>query len=330
MRRKRAIITGIFGQDGSYLFELLLARGYEVHGIVRASLTENDRAVKAYLKKKGKCPRVHVGDLASPVELGRIIRAVKPDEFYHLAAIHFSSQDKHADRLRADTELFHNNVSSVLNILGTLQQDAPRCRVVLAGSCLMFDAAPGSLQDEKTPFKTGSMYGLAKITENGLARHFRALGQHVSMAIFYNHESPRRSGDFVTRKVVKGLVAIARGKSETLEIGDIHARRDWGYARDYVLGMWLMARARVPRDYILATGKQHSVRDLIVAAAGKLGVKDWRRRLRINHALISRRKKNHMTGDATLARRVLKWRHSVDFNGLVDILVENELKGELD
>lgn len=330
MKHRRAVITGIYGQDGSYLFELLLENGYEVHGIVRDRLTENDRLIKAHLDAKGKRPIVHLCDLSSTEKLSEVIRSVKPDEFYHLAAIHFSSQESDADKLRGDTELFKNNVASTLNILSSLHQYAPQCRIVLAGSCLMYDADQNAFQNEKTPFNTSSMYGLAKITENGLARHFRRLGQHVSMAIFYNHESPRRSEAFVTKKVVKNLVAISKGERESFEIGDIYAKRDWGYARDYVRGVWLIAQQKAPRDYILATGERHSVKDLIVAIAKKLHIEDWRRHVTINRELISRKKKSHMVGDAALAGKKLKWSRSVDFAGLVDLLVKNELSGKLD
>ena len=329
MSQKKALITGIFGQDGSYLCELLSDKGYKVYGIEKQPLPENSRKIKKYLASKGCKPALINCDLYSYDDVARTIKKIGPDEVYHLAAKHYSSQSKGAaDKL--DRRLFNENVSSTLNLLVVLEEYSPKTRCVLIGSCLMFDASKQSPQNERTPFKSGSMYGLAKIIENRIGRHFRGQGMHVSMAIFYNHESPRRSESFVTKKIVKNMVLVKKGKIEKFELGNLEAVKDWGYAKDYVKGLWKICRQKTPRDYILATGQGHTVRDFIEETSKALGINDWCKHITINPGIISRKVKINLIGDASLARTRLRWENTVNFHGLVRLMVESELKNNLD
>jgi len=329
LSRKIALITGIFGQDGSYLCELLMDKGYKVYGIEKKPLPENSRKIKRYLASNGYKPAVIDCDLYSYDDVASVIKKIMPDEVYHLAATHYSSQSKGAaDKL--DRRLFNENVSSTLNLLTVLEEYSHKTRCVLVGSCLMFDASKKSPQDERTPFKSGSMYGLAKIIENRIGRHFRGQGMHVSMAIFYNHESPRRSDSFVTKKIVKNMVLVKKDKIKEFELGNLDTVKDWGYAKDYVKGLWQICRRKTPGDYILATGQGHTVKDFVEETARALDIDDWRKHVKINPGIISRKVKVVLIGNASLARKRLGWKNTVNFRQLVRSMVNNELRNRMD
>jgi GDPmannose 4,6-dehydratase len=328
---KRALITGIYGQDGSYLSELLLEKGYEVHGIEREPLANGARAVCEYLKKKGVFPLItHSCDLNSYAEVRELIGRVGPDECYHLAAAHYSSEIYDPDRKVMDRDLFHNNVWSTLNLISGINEVSPHTRLVLAGSCLMFEESDQSPQNEETPYAARSMYGLSKITARNVLDYFRKeYNLHLSVSILYNHESPRRQTTFISRKIVSNLVKVKRNEVSEFFLGDLRAVRDWGYAKDYVYGMWLMAQRDKPKDYILATGQPHTVEDLLTTAAHILEV-NLEGIVKQDKGLISDNPRTILLGDSGLARKELKWSPATDFEGLIEILIKHELNNTLD
>ena len=331
MLKKRALITGIYGQDGSYLAELLYRKGYEVHGIERDPLTENASRVCEYLKKKGIPPFViHKCDLNSYATVRRLIDNLQLDECYHLAATHYSSEASDTYRRQTDRELFTNNVSSAVNLIGAISEVSRHTRLVTAGSCLMFEDSEQTPQNESTPYAASSMYGLSKITVGKFLNHFRqTYNLHLSVAILYNHESPRRQSTFISKKIISNLFKIKHNEINCFYVGDLNAVRDWGYAKDYVYGMWLMAQHDRPRDYILATGQGHSVRDFLSCAASRLEF-NYENIVKQDPGLIEAPPKAILIGDPTLARKELGWKCSVSFDGLVDIMLENERDQILD
>lgn len=327
----RALITGIFGQDGSYLAELLAGEGYDVHGVTHAQPSPHSLELQRYLERKGIQPRLHSCDLLDDASVVALLDAVRPDECYHLAAVHYSSQVSLTEAARIDRALFEHNTISTLNLLSAIRQVSPSTRFVLAGSCMMYDDARTAPQAETEPFRSKSMYGLSKIAAAGLTDHFRRThGLHASTAVLYNHESPRRRTAFVTRKIVQGLVQVRRGERDCLELGNLDAVKDWGYARDYVRGMWLMARADSPGTWILATGRGRTIGDFVEATASSLGIADWRDRVRVQSGLTRPTEPTPLIGNPAAATTRLGWEHSVDFPGLVELMVQHELQGTLD
>jgi len=324
---KKAIVTGIFGQDGSYFLELLSEKGYEVHGIEKKELSNNSSKIQSYLKAKSLNPIMHDCDLMTYKNVREIVESVKPHEIYHLAAIHYSSQQTNNIK---ESELYVSNLLSTLNLLEAVKEVSADAKVIIAGSCLMYDASAITPQNENTPLESHSLYGLAKIAENGLIKYFRQRGMHASMAILYNHESPRRDDSYVTRKIVKNMVLISKKEINSFELGDLDVNKDWGYAKDYVKGMWLMAQNNQPGDYIIATGKTHKVREFIDYTAKCLGIKEWQKYIKVNPQVISRRVKVDLVGDATLAYNRLNWRPTLDFTGLIELMTRNELSNTLD
>jgi len=327
---KRALITGIFGQDGSYLTELLSAGGYQVHGTVRPHPSPQSQKLDQHLRKKGIAPIVHHCDLTSFEDVSLLIRTIEPDECYHLAAVHHSAQTLPIP-LEYDRTLLEQNILSVLNLLHALQEGSPKTRFVLAGSCVMFEDCGISPQTETTPVRSTSAYGTSKIVGQQLTELFRTRHNlHASTAILYNHESPRRAAHFVSQKIVKGLVRVSRGETETVALGNLDDIKDWGFAGDYVRGMWLMAQADSPQDYILGTGIGHTVADFVKQAAELLELKDWRGVVTVQPGLTRPMTKTRLVGVPHRAQNSLGWRHSIDFRGLVELLVRHELENTLD
>jgi GDPmannose 4,6-dehydratase len=331
MANKRALITGIYGQDGSYLLELLLEKGYEVHGIEREPLTDAARVICEYLEKKGVFPHVtHRCDLNFYPKVRDLMGRVQPDECYHLAAAHYSSELSDPGRKVMDRDLFYNNVWSTLNLISAINEVSPHTRLVLAGSCLMFEESEQSPQNEQTPHAARSMYGLSKITARNVLDCFRrAYNLHLSVAILYNHESPRRQATFISKKIVSNLVKVKRNEISEFFLGDLHVVRDWGYAKDFVYGMWLMAQRDKPKDYILATGQPHTVEDLLAAAARKLEI-NLNGIVKQDKGLISNNPRILLLGDSSLAKNELKWTPTLSFEGLVEVLTKHELNNTLD
>ena len=253
---QKALITGIAGQDGSYLAELLLSKGYEVHGIVRRiAIEDTEHKLKNILHIENKI-NLHVASLDNVLSLIKTVKDVAPDELYHLAASSFVSYS-----FEDEISILNNNVNSTHYLLAAINEFAPKCRIYFAGSSEMFGHVSQSPQDENTPFNPRSIYGISKVASYHLVKNYRQqYGTFACTGILYNHESPRRGYEFVTRKIVSSAVKIKLGLQKDLELGNLDAYRDWGYAPDYVKAMWLMLQAEEPDDYVIASGETHSVR----------------------------------------------------------------------
>ena len=324
---KKALITGIFGQDGGFLLELLADLGYEVHGVVRQKLSDNSSRIKEELESNGYIPFVHVVDVCNYNELKDLICELQPDEIYHLAAVHVSSEwNSQTSGIFYDKELFDRNVLATSNILSVCWNYLKNAKLVFAGSCLMFDNSRTKIQTEKTPFNSKSLYGLAKITENALVKYYRSKGLHCSTAILYNHESHRRSIDFVTKKIVSNMVKILRGEINTFSLGNISTQKDWGYAKEYVEAMCLMAQAKVADDYIISSGTLHSIKDFIDICANKLKIDDWEKHVKIDPQIISRKLSSQLLGSNLKIQKKLDWKPLVNLERLIEIMIDHEIK----
>ena len=268
MRAERALITGITGQDGSYLAELLLAKGYEVHGIVRRVALEDPTRRLGRIAHLLDSVHLHAASLESFPSVYQVFRNVLPDECYHLAAQSFVSYS-----FDDEFSTLNTNINGTHFVLAALKDVAPQCRFYFAGSSEMFGHAEEVPQTEATRFHPRSAYGISKVAGFELTRNYReAYGAHASSGILFNHESQRRGFEFVTRKITFGLSQILAGKSQELRLGNLDAKRDWGHARDYVEAMWLMLRQDQPDDYVIATGETHSVREFAETAFGLAGL----------------------------------------------------------
>jgi GDPmannose 4,6-dehydratase len=318
---KRALITGITGQDGSYLAELLLAEGYEVHGLARRVALEDP--AHRLSRISGILDRItlHAASLESFPSLYTAIAQVQPEEVYHLASQSFVSQS-----FEDAFSTFRINIDGTHYILESVRLAVPECKVYFAGSSEMFGNAPHSPQNEQTPFSPRSPYGVSKLTGFHLARNYReAYGMFVCSGILFNHESPRRGYEFLTRKVTSYAARIKLGLVRDLPLGNLEARRDWGYAPDYVRAMYLMMQQPTPEDLVVATGETHSVREFCEAAFGALGL-DYRDYV-TQHAQFYRPGEIHiLQGDASRARERLGWRPSISFQELVEMMVQLDLE----
>jgi GDPmannose 4,6-dehydratase len=316
MPAKRALITGITGQDGSYLSELLLARGYEVHGIVRRVALEDPENRLKRLSALLPQLQLHAGAMESYASVHRVVDAVRPDECYHLAAQSFVSYS-----FDDEFSTLHTNINGTHYLLASLQLLAPKCRVYFAGSSEMFGMAEGAPQNEKTRFHPRSPYGISKVAGFHLTRNYReAYGMHASSGILFNHESPRRGFEFVTRKITAGVARILSGRASELRLGNLDAQRDWGHAREYVEAMWLMLQQPEPDDYVIATGECHSVREFAERAFAQVGL-DYRDYVRSDPQFYRPVEVNLLRGDASKAHRILGWTHSIGFDELVRDMV---------
>jgi len=273
---KRALITGITGQDGSYLAELLLGKGYEVHGIIRRSSSFNTERIDPIYKDrhdKGARLFLHYGDLSDPSSLIKILGETQPEEIYNLAA------QSHV-RVSFDIPEFTGDVTAIgtVRLLDAMRQVAPKARFYQASSSEMYGLVQAVPQNETTPFYPRSPYAAAKVYSHWITVNYReSYGMHASCGILFNHESPRRGETFVTRKITRALARIALGQQDCLYLGNLSSLRDWGHARDYVQMQWLMLQQATPDDYVIATGRQASVRDFVNLAAARLGMTlDWR------------------------------------------------------
>ena len=318
---KRALITGITGQDGSYLADLLLAKGYEVHGLVRRSSTRSTERIE-----HGQGGLVlHHGDLADGAGLARVVRSVAPDEVYNLGAqshvhVSFSQATYTADVTGA-------GVTRLLEAVRDTQESTGKTiRFYQASSSEMYGKVAETPQRESTPFHPRSPYGCAKVYAHWQTVNYReAYGMHASCGILFNHESPRRGDEFVTRKIAKAVAKIATGKQDTLRLGNLDAKRDWGFAGDYVHAMWLMLQQDTPDDYVIATGETHTVREFCEAAFGMFGM-DYQKHVVCDPALHRPAEVDLLLGDASKARRVLGWTPTVTFRDLVTMMVDAELQ----
>jgi GDPmannose 4,6-dehydratase len=314
---RRALITGITGQDGSYLAEFLLGRGYEVHGMVRR--TSSDRLERiAHILDRVK---LHEGDLLDQLSLVRLLDKVRPHELYNLAAQSFVPASFQQPLLTAELTAL-----GVTRLLEAVRHVDPEIRFYQASSSEMFGAVEEEPQNERTAFRPRSPYGVAKVYGHGITVNYReSYGLFATSGILFNHESPRRGLEFVTRKVTHAAARIKHGLERTLKLGNLDAHRDWGFAGDYVRAMWLMLAHDEPRDFVIATGVKHSVRDLCRQAFGRLGL-DWEQHVEVDPALRRPADVNTLCGDAGLARSMLGWQPEVDFDGLIAMMVDADVE----
>lgn len=324
---KKALITGITGQDGSFLAELLLSKGYEVHGIVRRASTFNtDRLDSIYSDPHALLTALHLhyGDITDGTCMRRLIEKVHPDEIYNLAAqshvrVSFEQPEYTADVVATGAlrllEVFRDYSSS----------SNKQVRFYQAGSSEMFGAAPPP-QDESTPFYPRSPYAASKVAAHWFGVNYReAYGLFICNGILFNHESERRGETFVTRKITRALTRIKLGLQDKLYLGNLDARRDWGYAGDYVEAMWLMLQQDWPDDYVIATGEAHSVREFLDTAAEFCGL-DWARHVEIDRRYFRPTEVDHLLGDAAKARARLNWKPSVSFREIVQRMICHDLE----
>ncbi len=310
---RRALITGITGQDGSYLAELLLDKGYEVFGVVRRSSTERFERIEGL---KDRVTLLHA-DLLDQSSLNRALGEARPHEVYNLAAQSFVPTSWSEPVLTAQF-----TAVGVTRVLEAVRQVAPEARFYQASSSEMFGKVRETPQRESTPFHPRSPYGVAKVYGHFITVNYReSYGLHASSGILFNHESPRRGLEFVTRKITHAAARIALGLQKELRLGNLDARRDWGYAGDYVEAMWLMLQQDEPDDYVIATGETHTVADCCRVAFERLGL-DWQNYVVIDPALIRPAEVDLLIGDASKAQERLGWRPSVDFRGLIERMVD--------
>ncbi|HEY1497484.1 MAG TPA: GDP-mannose 4,6-dehydratase [Candidatus Solibacter sp.] len=321
MSTKSALLTGITGQDGSYLSEWLLSQGYEVHGIVRRVALEDPDHRLSRLKEIRERLHLHAASLESYGSIHRVVHEVQPDECYHLAAQSFVSYsfDDEFSTLNA-------NINGTHYLLSALKALTPHCRFYFAGSSEMFGMAETVPQNEDTRFHPRSSYGISKVAGFDLTRNYReAYGMHASSGILFNHESPRRGFEFVTRKISAGVARIVAGKSKELRLGNLDAQRDWGHAREYVTAMWMMLQQATPDDYVVATGECRSVREFVELAFSHVGL-DYTKYIATDPQLFRPAEVNVLKGDAAKAQRVLGWHYRVTFPELVREMVDEDCR----
>lgn len=317
---KRALITGISGQDGSYLSELLLEKGYEVHGIVRRVAIEDPQHRLSRIHHLLDRIRLHAASLESYPSLMKVVAAVQPDEVYHLAAqsyVSYSFEDEFST--------FEVNVNGTHYLLSTCRDVAPKAKFYFAGSSEMFGSAPAP-QNEITAFRPRSAYGISKVAGYHLTRNYReAYGLHASCGMLYNHESPRRGMEFVTRKISSLAAQIKLGMANEIRLGNVEAKRDWGHAKEYVEAMWLMLQQEKPDDYVVATGETHSVREFLECAFGVLDLDPYKY-LAHDERFLRPAEVDVLLGDASKARERLNWGTRISFTELVSDMVLSDLK----
>jgi GDPmannose 4,6-dehydratase len=315
--RKRALITGITGQDGSYLAELLLEEGYEVIGMVRRSSTLNFERI-AHIQDRVS---LVAGDLLDEISLIGILREHRPAEVYNLAAQSFVQTSWTQPVLTGETTAL-----GVTRVLDAIRIADPEIRFYQASSSEMFGKVQEVPQTEKTPFYPRSPYGVAKVYGHWITVNYReSYGLHASSGMLFNHESPRRGLEFVTRKVSHGVARIAAGMDDKLFLGNLDAQRDWGFAGDYVRAMWLMLQREQPDDFVVSTGETHSVRELCEIAFAHVGL-DWNEHVVVDDKFLRPAEVDLLVGDATKAKTELKWEKTVSFAELVGIMVDADVE----
>ncbi len=317
---KRALITGITGQDGSYLAELLVEKGYEVHGIVRRVALEDPEHRLLRLKSIREKVKLHAASVESFPSLFQVVSAVDPDECYHLAAQSFVSYS-----FDDEFSTFDVNINGTHFLLAVLRQIAPKCRFYFAGSSEMFGKVEEVPQRETTRFHPRSSYGISKVCGYDLVRNYReAYGMFTLSGILFNHESPRRGFEFVTRKITSGVARIAAGEASELKLGNLDAKRDWGFAPEYVEAMWRMLQQPSPDDYVVATGETHSVREFCELAFAEANL-DYRDHVKVDPNFYRPAEVDLLVGDASKAQTELGWRPRTTFRDLVGKMVRADL-----
>ncbi len=318
----KALITGITGQDGSYLSEFLMEKGYEVHGIVRRVAFEDPDRRLGRIKGILSDIILHSASLESYASLLKVVDRVRPDECYHLAAqsfVHYSFEDEFST--------INTNINGTHHILAALLERQPQCRFYFAASSEMFGNAQNSPQDENTAMMPRSPYGISKLAGFHLTRNYREAYRTFAVSgILFNHESPRRGYEFVTRKITQTVANIKRGLAKELRLGNLDARRDWGFAKDYVEAMWLMLQQDQPGDYVIATNETHSVREFATKAFAHAGL-DWRDFVKTDEQFFRPSEINELRGDYSKANAKFGWSPRTSFDELVKMMTESDLKG---
>jgi GDPmannose 4,6-dehydratase len=313
---KRALITGITGQDGSYLAELLLEQGYDVFGVIRRLSAPNVWRIEHLLERV----TLIQADLLDQLSLIKAVEQARPRELYNLAAMSFVPASWDQPMLTGEY-----NSQGVTRCLEAIRRVDPTIRVYQASSSEMFGKVREVPQTELTPFHPRSPYGVSKVFGHFITVNYReSYDLFACSGILFNHESPRRGLEFVTRKVTDGVARIKLGLATSLALGNLEAQRDWGFAGDYVRAMWLMLQQDRPDDYVVATGVSHSVRELVEIAFGHAGL-DWERHVQVDQSLMRPAEVDHLIGDPARARRLLGWEPTVDFAGLVRMMVDADL-----
>ena len=321
---KKALITGITGQDGSYLAELLLSKGYEVHGIIRRASTFNTgRLDSIYEDPHASRNRLflHYGDLSDASALARLVAKVQPEEVYNLAAQSHVRVSFDGPEYTADI-----TATGAVRLLEAIRETGIQPRFYQASSSEMFGKAQHIPQNEETPFYPRSPYGCAKVFAYWITVNYReSYGLHASNGILFNHESPRRGETFVTRKITRAVAHIQAGLQQKLYLGNLDAKRDWGYAKEYVEAMWLMLQQDRPDDYIIATNETHSVREFLEVAFGHAGL-DWKQHVEIDPRYYRPAEVDLLIGDYRKAKRKLGWEPRTKFAELTRLMVEADIE----
>ncbi len=318
---KKALITGISGQDGSYLAEFLLAKGYEVHGIVRRQALEDPAGKLSKISQIRDEVFLHVASLESHLSLYKVISAVKPDECYHLAASSFVSYS-----FDDESSILSSNFNGTHYLLASIKEIVPECRFFFAGSSEMFGLVDNAPQNEFTPFNPRSVYGISKLASYHLVQNYR--NQYDIFActgILYNHESPRRDFKFVTRKITSAVAKIKLGLEEKLYLGSLEPLRDWGYAPDYIYAMWLMLQKSTPQNYVIASGINHSVRDFVECAFNYVGL-NYQEFVELDPRFYRPAEATPLRGDSSKIQQELNWKNNKQFTDIVAEMVANDLQ----
>lgn len=317
---KKALITGIAGQDGSYLADLLVSKGYEVHGIVRRIAIEDSAHKLKNISHLHEHVKLHVASLDNVLSLIKTIREVMPDECYHLAASSFVSYS-----FEDEMSILNNNINATHFFLAALKEFVPSCRFYYAGSSEMFGTVDHSPQNEKSPFNPRAIYGVSKVAGYHLVQNYRQqYNMFACSGILYNHESPRRGYEFVTRKIISSAVRIKLGLEESVSLGNLDAHRDWGYAPDYVNAMWLMLQATEPDDYVVATGETHTVREFVATAFSSLGL-DYEKYVRIDPKFFRPAEQVELCGNPGKIVAKLGWVRTRNLDEIIKEMVASEL-----
>jgi GDPmannose 4,6-dehydratase len=318
MAQKSALITGITGQDGSYLAELLLDKGYDVHGMVRRASTEKFDRIEHIRDRI----TLHQGDLLDQRSLVDALRASMPDEIYNLAAMSFVAVSWTQPTLTAEF-----TGTGVTRMLEAMREASPEARFYQASSSEMFGKVREVPQTETTPFYPRSPYGVAKAYGHFITVNYReSYDLHATTGILFNHESPRRGLEFVTRKITWHVAAIKHGKLDKLKLGNLDARRDWGYAKDYVEAMWMIVQQDEPSDYVIATNSDNSVRDCVEIAFDEAGIADWEQYVETDPSLVRPAEVDHLIGDYSKAKRELGWEPHTSFEELIRLMTRSDLE----
>ena len=317
---KKALITGITGQDGSYLVEFLLSKGYAVHGIVRRVALEDSEHRLWRIRHLLDKIILHPGSMESYASIFNIVEKIKPDECYHLAAQSFVSYS-----FEDEFSTINTNINGTHFMLSAVKENSPKCKFYFAASSEQFGHVRETPQNENTPFHPRSPYGISKVAGFDLTRNYReAYGIFACSGILFNHESPRRGFEFVTRKITHAVARIKMGLSKELRLGNLDAKRDWGFSGDYVKAMWLMLQQNKPDDYVIATGETHTVKEFVRLAFSHVGL-DWKKYVKIDKEFYRPAEVHLLMGDYSKAKKKLRWEPKVKFEDLVKMMVDADM-----